>query len=156
MSESFVIDKVDYYFEKALEVYCELKSAKQEELTEKELQEVCLYAGNHIGFFVAWIIKNDFIGEEHFGNEDIKKVKNETMTGTEYLMKNCDAKFWSDDVVESIHPFIKEYYLDNYYQDYCDWVINELYDLPMEFIGTWEDYHEFEYILDNAYKNFCK
>ena len=29
-------------------------------------------------------------------------------------------------------------------------------DLPMEFIGTWEDYHEFEPVIDKAYEKFCK
>ena len=73
------------------------------------------------------------------------------MTGTEYLIKYCDMKFWSDDVAEPLIPFIREYYETSYFQDYCDWVINDLCDLPMEFIGTWEDYHEF----DEAYKEFC-
>ena len=154
--ETFAIDRIDDYYDKALEVYCDLKEVSPDKLTGEELQEVYLYAGNHIGFFVAWVIKHDFIGVEHRDNEGINKVKEETMTGTEYLIEYCDTKFWSEDVLESLIPFIKEYYLTSYFKDYCDWVINELCDLPMEFIGTWEDYYEFEPIIDDAYKRFCE
>lgn len=156
MTETFAIDRIDDYYDKAFEVYCELNSVSSDELTDEELQEVYLYAGNHIGFFIAWVIKHDFISIEYKDNEGINKVKKETMTGTEFLIEYCDSKFWSDDVLESLIPFIKEYYLENYFQDYCDWVINELCDLPMEFIGTWEDYYEFEPIIDDAYKKFCE
>ena len=154
--ETFAIDIIDDYYDKALEVYCDLKEVTPDMLTDEELQEVYLYAGNHIGFFVAWVIKHDFIGVEHRDNEGINKVKEETMTGTEYLIEYCDTKFWSEDVLESLIPFIKEYYLTSYFKDYCDWVINELCDLPMEFIGTWEDYYEFEPIINDAYKKFSE
>ena len=77
------------------------------------------------------------------------------MTGTEYLIEYCDTKFWSDDVAETLIPFIREYYWKSYFKDYCNWVINELCDLPMEFIGTWEDYHKFEHVIDKAYEEFC-
>lgn len=155
MAETFTIDRIDYYYEKAFEAYCDLKSVSPDKVTEEEQQEIYLYAGNHIGFFLTWVIKHDFIGAEHKGNEAVNKVKEETMTGTEYLIEYCDTKFRSDDVAESLIPFVKEYYETSYFQDYCDWVINELCDMPMEFIGTWEDYHEFEPVIDKAYAEFC-
>lgn len=154
MTERFTIDRIDYYFDKAVEIYCELHEIDPDEFTEEQLQEVNLYAGNHIGFFIAWIIKHDFINDYYKDNEGVKKVKEETMTGTEYLIEHCDTKFLSDDVSESIIPFIQEYYSESYFEDYCDWVINELCDLPMEFIGTWEDYHEFESVINEAYEKF--
>ena len=39
---------------------------------------------------------------------------------------------------------------------FLTWVINELHDLPLEFVGSWEDYHQFEHILDEAYASYCK
>ncbi len=155
MATSFTIDKIDFYYDKAYAIYCESKGILPENITDEDLQKIYLYAGNHIGFFVAWVIKHDFISDEHKDNDGLIKVKEENMTGTEYLIEYCDTKLWSDDVKESLLPFIKEYYETSYFQDYCDWVINELYDLPMEFIGTWEDYHSFEYIIDKAYEEFC-
>ncbi len=155
MADLFTIDRIDYYYDKAFEVYCELKDIAPDEATDEQRQEVYLYAGNHIGFFVAWVIKHDFIGDVHKDCDGVQKVKDETMTGTEFLIEYCDTKFWSEDVADSLIPFIEEYYKKSYFSDYIDWVLNELCDLPMEFIGTWEDYHEFEHVLDDAYENFC-
>ena len=155
MADTFTIDKIDYYFDKAFEVYCDLKSVSPDEITDEELQEINLYAGNHIGFFMAWVIKYDFIGDDHKENDGVEKVKEEKMTGTEYLIEYCDTKFWSVDVAELLISFVKEYYEESYFSDYCNWVVNDLCDLPMEFIGTWEDYHEFEHVIDEAYEAFC-
>lgn len=154
-AETFTIDRIDYYYDKAFEVYCDMHNIEPEDVTKEQLQEIYLYAGNHIGFFVTWLIKHDFIGDEHKDCEGVQKVKDETMTGTEFLIEYCDTKLWSDDVAESLIPFVKEYYEDNYFNDYVEWVIEELCDLPMEFIGTWEDYHKFEHVLDEAYEEFC-
>lgn len=156
VNKCFVIDSVDSYYDKAFETYCEENSILPDKITDEQAQEICLYAGNHIGFFVAWVIKHGFISEEHSENAGINKVKEETMTGTEYLLEYCDGKFWSLDVAESLIPFVKEYYLKNYFQDYCHWVIDELGDLPMEFIGTWEEYSEFEKVLNEVYERFCE
>ena len=38
--------------------------------------------------------------------------------------------------------------------EYADWVVHELGDLPLEFVGSWEDYHAFEGVLDRAYALF--
>ena len=110
MADLFTIDRIDYYYDRAFEAYCELKSISPDKITDEELQEINLYAGNHIGFFMAWVIKHDFISEEHKDNEGIAKVKEETMTGTEYLVEYCDTKFLSDDVAEPLILFIKDYY----------------------------------------------
>ncbi len=156
MGDVFTVDRIDYYFDKAFEVYCDLKSVSPDEITEEQLQEINLYAGNHIGFFLAWVIKHDFIGELHDDDsEAVQQVKDEKMTGTEFLIDYCDTKFWSEDVAEELVPFIQSYYEESYFQDYCEWVIDELCDLPMEFIGTWEDYHEFEHVIDRAYEAYC-
>ena len=156
MSEVFTIDRIDYYYDKAFEVYCDLKSIAPEDATDEQREEVYLYAGNHIGFFLAWVIKHDFIGDLHKDEEAVQKVKEETMTGTEFLIEYCDTKLWSEDLADELIPFVKAYYEEYYFQDYCRWVIDELCDLPMEFIGSWEDYHEFEHVLDEAYQEFCR
>ena len=47
-----------------------------------------------------------------------------------------------------------ERYVNIYFRDYICWVLDEMCDIPMEFIGTREDYHSFEPVLDEAYKNW--
>lgn len=150
-------DRVDYWMDKAMEAYCEMNEKESSELTEKDYEEVQYYAGNHIGFFLAWIIKHDFIGEAHKDEKDkeaVEAVKNEKMSGIEFFIKYCDGKFWDIDVSNEILPFVQDYY-ENYMSDYIGWVLEELCDIPMEFIGTWEDYHSFEHILDEAYQSYC-
>lgn len=51
-------------------------------------------------------------------------------------------------------PFVEKYY-KKYTSEYIGWVIDELCDIPLEFIVTWEEYHDFEHILDKAYQNYC-
>lgn len=47
------------------------------------------YAGNHIGFFLTWIIQHQFEGEllKETANEDLQAVRNETMSGIEFFIK---------------------------------------------------------------------
>lgn len=153
---NFTIDRIDYYYEKALEIYCDSESVTIDKISEEDMQEVYLYAGNHIGFFLTWVIKHDFISDEHKDNEGVKQVKEETMTGTEFLIKYCDMKLLSSDIAETLIPFVEQYYETRYFREYCDWVIHDLCDLPMEFIGTWEEYYEFEHVIDKAYEDFLK
>lgn len=63
-------------------------------------------------------------------------------------------KFSGEDVCDAIFPFVHFYYNEYYMSDYSAWVVNELCDLPLEFVGTWEEYHEFSYVLDGAYRKF--
>ncbi|MBQ8435061.1 MAG: hypothetical protein IJX24_03505 [Oscillospiraceae bacterium] len=147
-------DKAEYQFETACENYCRMFNKADDSLTDEDYDKIWLYAGNHIGFFMSWIIKNNFYGEEHNDNECIQAVKNETMTGTEFLMQCCDGKFWDIDVSDDILDFVNEYYEKKYLSDYSHWVIDELGDMLLEFIGTWKDYHEFEHVIDNAYKEY--
>lgn len=60
-----------------------------------------------------------------------------------------------EDVSQAIYPFIRAYY-KNYFPDYINWVLNDPRDLPLEFIGEWEDYHKFEPILDEKLAQYSE
>lgn len=122
--------------------------------TEEQRHELNLYAGNHIGFFVAWLIKHDYLSDKHKDCEGVQRVKAETMTGTEFLLEYCGGELWTDDIVDSMGWFAWRYCNRSYFRDYIGWVLDELCDIPMEFIGNWEDYHSFEPVLDKAYETF--
>ena len=53
MADRFTIDRIDYYYDEAFKAYCDLNSVSADKVTEEEKQEIYLYAGNHIGFFIA-------------------------------------------------------------------------------------------------------
>lgn len=149
-------DRIDYYYEKALG-NCEfLLEKKESELTDEDRKEINRYAGNHIGFFLTWIIQHHFEGEILEENKEaLEAVRREEMLGVDFLIDYCDEKFWGEDVSEEIYPFVASYY-EKYFSVYTKWVMDILCDLPLEFIGSWEDYHQFEPILDEAYAQYKK
>lgn len=150
------IDRIDPAYDRAEEIYCERKGVSADCLTDEQRQELDLYAGNHLGFFTAWLIQHDFIGEKHKNSEGVKKVKEEAISGTEFLIEYCNKELWSYDVSEEILPFVHSYCIFKLFRNYTKWVIEELGDLPMEFIGDWEDYHSFEKVIDKAYEEHCE
>lgn len=112
--------------------------------------------GTHIGMFLTWIIQNDLIGELHIeeSQNSLKQVRNREMTGREFLIKECDSKFWDEDLNEKGNQFANYYFADNngykqYINDYervfLDY--NNLYDIE----DTWENYDRISPILDKRY-----
>lgn len=150
------VNQIDVVYDNALEVYCELKNVTPEEMNEEQKYELNLYAGNHIGFFVAWLIKHNYLSDKYKDCEGVQRVKEETMTGTEFLLEYCDGELWTDDMVEPVGVFACRYCKTTYFRDYIGWVLDELCDIPMEFIGTWEDYHNFEPVIDRKFEEFQK
>lgn len=154
--EGISFDKVDWHYESAIDAYCRINNKDSEDLSDEEYDNLYLYAGNHIGFFIAWIIKHgfktDLLDDQDEGYE---AVKNESISGTEYLMEYCDGKFLGIDVSKEIFGFVNKYY-DKYLTEYAAWVTEELHEGIYEFIGTWEEYHRFEHIIDEAYLKYKK
>ncbi len=148
-------DHADWHFESALNAYLETENLPSDELTEDQVDEIMSRAAVHIGFFVAWLIKHHFEGRIHEDfQEDLQAVREERMMGTEFLLKNCDGKFWSLDVRDDIVDFVNYYYVDIYLKDYPYWVMDEICDLPFEFSWSWDDYHLIEPLIDKAYQAF--
>lgn len=148
-------DNADWHFESALNAYLETQTLPSDELTEEQVDKVMSRAAVHIGFFLAWVIKHHFEGSIHEDlQEDLQAVREERMTGVEFLLKNCDGKFWGKDVRDDIVDFVNYYYVDIYLKNYPHWVMDEIYDLPFEFSWSWDDYHLIEPIIDKAYQSF--
>ena len=147
-------DKVDYYWEKAREAYCQTEAKGGDALTEDDELEITRRAGNHIGFFLTWVIRKGFEGELHQElPEVLEEVKAGKLLGADFFLQYCDGKFWDEDLCPELLPFAEEYYgSGQYWKDYVDWVLNDLCDLPLEFVGSWEDYLRFEPVLDQAHQ----
>jgi hypothetical protein len=64
---------------------------------------------------------------------------------------------FTEDISNEIFPFVNYYYTDEkYFSDYKNWVLNELYDMPFEFVSTYDDYYEFEHIINEKFDYFRK
>lgn len=153
-------DHADYYYEEALKNYCFQYNKKASDLTDEDDDEIMRYAGNHIGFFLTWLIRRGHLGEMHKEDpdklSDAEKVKNGEMLGVDFLMKYCDGRLLPEDMSDDILSFVIRFYEESYFKTYADFVITTLNDLPLEFTGTWEDYLAFEPTLDRLYKNVTK
>ena len=87
--------------------------------------------------------------------EDCEKVRNGQMSGTEYLFRNCDGKFWNEDVKEDLLPFIEFYYSSNdYYKDYTECCTNDYDKRCFGVISSEDDYLRLKEKIDEEYKNF--
>lgn len=151
------IDRADWHWDDAQKLYRQTNGIGEgESFTEEQEDEIWLYAGNHIGMFLQWLIDNGFEGEDSEA-EDTEKVRNGQWTGTEYLMNCCDGKFIYDDVREDVRAFVKEYYdeTSRYFGDYADCCLSG--DVPNYGVITdWETYLKLKARIDKAYKDHLK
>ena len=149
-------DKVDYYCEKAREAYCQTEAKDGAALTEDDEYEITRRAGSHIGFFLTWVVRRGFGGDIHREIPEILEgVKAGRLLGVDFFLRYCDGKFWDEDLCPEILPFVVRYYDGGqYWKDYVQWVVEVLCDLPLEFVGSWEDYLQFEPLLDQAYQDY--
>lgn len=147
-------DRVDYTYDTALKNYCQAYHKDAGTLTGGDHDVIARWAGNHIGFFLTWIVRRGFEGEIHRElSQALKQVKTGELPGVDFFLKYCDGKFWNEDVCPAVLPFVESYYgSGQYWKDYVNWVLNDLCDLPLEFVGGWEDYLRFEPLLDQAYQ----
>ena len=56
----------------------------------------------HIGLFLAWIIDNQLEGEVHHedagAEQTLAAVRQRQMNGRDFLLSQCDEKFWAVDL----------------------------------------------------------
>lgn len=114
--------------------------------------------GTHIGMFLAWIILHRLEGELHQEDsvESIARVRARKMTGCEFLFKECDQKFWDEDMNEEGAAFAAAYYsgpegkgFGQYLADYETIAAG----LPTVYHveDSWENYDRLEPLINAAY-----
>lgn len=107
-------------------------------------------AGNHIGYFMEYLYKHDFIpNSSDNAVEEYIKVKNGEVSGLEFLMENCDAKFLDLDTNEEGLQFTN-YTYDNYLRN----IENILGHSSYEYRYSYEDYQKIEKWLDEQFSNW--
>lgn len=146
------IDRIDWHWDSAEKIYRERHSVIGE-LTEEQQNQISLLAGNHIGLFLRWIIENHFEGDDA-DQMECEKVRCGEISGTEYLLNDCDGKFWDQDVTADIIPFVKSYYEgSDYLIDYTNCCLPDdvqCYDI----ITNDDDYFKLRTMIDKAFNAF--
>lgn len=144
------IDRADWHWDDTLKLYREMYDVEGD-LDEEQENVVWLLACNHIGMFLHWIIENGFEGAEAdpVRCEDVRRGR---ISGSEYLMWDCDGKFWEDDVRHDILPFVNSYYGDRYIADYEECCAD---GRPMyTYISGADEYFELRERIDAAFEQF--
>ncbi len=107
----------------------------------------------HIGMFLKWCVENNLLSEEleEDAEEEINRIKEQKITGAEFLLNVCDEKFTSNDLNEIGNQFAEDYYEDDtdfgvkynsYANDY-----SELFDKKAKEKGF--EYESFYHIEDS-------
>ena len=99
------IDRIDWHLDSV-----------SDEIPEDERWE---RAGVHIGYFIEWAYKKGFVpsNPETHDADEYKKVMNSEVSGIQFLIENCDTKFWDSDLNEEGQKFTSfayNKYLDNF------------------------------------------
>jgi len=125
----------------------------------KGLDNAC--GGTHIGMFLAWIILHDLVGEDHLADssDELEAVRERRMTGRDFLIQQCDEKFWDSDLNEEGLGFTKAYYVgeDKSYGGYSeDYGRMLTFALPSAYHvrDTWENYDRLAPAIDAAYQRW--
>lgn len=112
--------------------------------------------GTHIGMFLTWIIDNDLIGEmpREDSHEALQKVLNRQMTGRDFLIQECDEKFWAEDLNEKGYAFTKYYYeSDKYIEDYSEVLaagVESIYEVE----NSSDNYNKLKPVIDKRYEEW--
>ena len=152
------IDRYDWHYDSAEKAYCERNNITSE-LTEEQQEKICLYAADHIGLFLRWVIESGFEGEES-DPEGCERVRNGEITGAEYLMEYCDGKFWDCDICAELKPFVAEYYESDDrslpYRYFDDLVAAIGEESIYQIISGDKEYNALKPLIDRAYREITK
>jgi hypothetical protein len=119
-------------------------------------------SGTHIGMYLAWIINNDLHGDlfRQESNESIQKVLRREWTGRDFLINECDEKFWEDDMNDEGNEFTKFYYetqegneISYFFEDYAG-LFGETVDSIYEVENTWDNYDKLRSLIDKRYSDW--
>jgi len=111
--------------------------------------------GTHIGLYLTWIIENDLYSTEleSESKAEIIAVKNREIDGRQFLIEQCDTKFWTRDLSEIGNRFTEHYYHDAYIEDYGN-LLGTKFDTLYEVENTWENYDILAKTIDRRYANW--
>lgn len=108
-------------------------------------------AGAHIGYYLEWAYKKGFApsNPETHAVAEYQKVVNSEINGIQFLIENCDSKFWDEDLNEEGNKFTSFAY-DTYMNNLEMILEHELY---IEKYNKRDLQNVFKY-LDKVYEDY--
>ena len=117
--------------------------------------------GTHIGMFLAWAIMNGLEGEFHRQESpaSVAAVRARQMTGRQFLFKECDEKFWDEDLSDEGNAFAKYYYdgtegnASRYFEDYEAALVGDLPTL-YHVEDNWQNYDKIAAVISRRFEEW--
>lgn len=109
----FTADSAKRAWDDAAKEYCRLNGRSLEELTEAERDKINEYACTPAAYFLAWLIKKDYVSEgfkQRYDDKLLDEIKNETANPVDFLCHEMNCTFNSNDISEELLSFIDVYY----------------------------------------------
>ena len=154
-TEPFSSDKAEWYYDSAMQVYCEANGKDPESLSQEDDYAIWSNAGNHCAMILTWAIMRGYNGTIISKDEivAVEKIKKREMTGIDFFIKYCDCTLYTENFADAILPFIDAYY-DKYLEDYADVTTKQLNKVLYSFPFSWADYDVYAKALDKAYRRW--
>ncbi len=113
-------------------------------------------AGTHMGFYMAFIINNNLIGDLHknISQKGIEEVIQKKITGRDFLFKFCQGKIDDNDLNESACKFTEFYYLTGIYLEDYTRLLGNKHQSIYHVEDTWENYKIIKEKLTLRYKEW--
>lgn len=115
--------------------------------------------GTHIGMFLAWAIMNNLEGDFHREESaaSLAAVRARQMTGRQFLFKECDERFWDEDLNAEGNAFAKFYYdgsvegqVGPYFADYEAAFVGDLPDM-YHVEDSWQNFDKIAAVISQKF-----
>lgn len=111
-------------------------------------------AAAHIGIYLKWCLLKGWAGELHTEDETsaeaVEAVKTGTMTGTKFLIEQCDCKLTNEDLSDEGLAFTSYYYDDLYPHDAEPLIDGKMLSSPEEKY----DFARLSAVIDKRYADW--
>lgn len=107
-------------------------------------------AATHIGMFVAWALQHGFASDRHLKKDAdaVGAVRERRMTGRQFVLAHCDAKFSDTDLNTPGNAFTDAYYEKGYMADWQAFAAARGFDSDYHAPDTWDTFDDLARILD--------
>lgn len=167
MIKIFDCDKAEFHLYSATSEYCRLYSKNPSELSADENAELYYYASNSIVYFLAWIIKNNFLSDEFIRSHNsdlINDIKNERTDPVKFFASEMNYTLSRYDLSQYILGFVNNYYYDSHNMIYSHCTMKygfDYYEITKYSDGilycsefSWEKYYKIENRINERYQYY--
>ncbi len=110
----------------------------------------------HMGMYLGWVIHRGLVGSKHKKEaaEQIEAVRQQEMTGVQFIVCVCDGKLSDEDLGETAQRFTASYYQTSYFENYIALFPNASTFYQVD--DSSQSYRAVEAMLDRKFSEWSK